>query len=138
MEISDHSLIYICRKISIPKEQTKLIETREFKNFNTIGFQNNLREAFSNFEHYTNPNKAWHKWKETFLQIADHHAPLRLSKVKSEYKPWLTNEIKNISHRRDFLKKKAVSLNSSAYHEAYKQCTNLETSTNSKLKARKS
>jgi hypothetical protein len=53
--------------------------------------------------------------ERVFLQIADKHAPLRLRKVKSEYTPWLTNEIKNMSYRRDFLKKKAVSLNSPAY-----------------------
>ena len=90
--ISDHNLIYICRKIGIPRGNPKLIETRQFKHFNTIEFQNNLREAFSNFDHHTDPNIAWHEWKEIFLHIADHHAALRLRKVKSEYKPWLTNE----------------------------------------------
>ena len=124
LEISDHDLIYLCRKIGIPKGNPKLIETRQFKHFNTIEFQNNLREAFSNFGHHTDPNIAWHEWKEIFLHIADHHAPLRVRKVKSEYKPWLTNEIKNLSYRRDYLKKKAVSLNSPAYHQAYKKCRN--------------
>ena len=122
--ISDHSLVYICRKISIPKGKPKLIEARQFKHFNLTAFQNNLREAFSNSDHYTNPNLAWHKWKETFLEIADKHAPLRLRKVKNEYTPWLTNEIKNMSYHRDYLKRKAVSLNSPAYHIAYKKCRN--------------
>jgi hypothetical protein len=44
--ISDHSLVYICRKISIPKGKPKLIETRQFRHFNSTDFQNNLREAF--------------------------------------------------------------------------------------------
>jgi hypothetical protein len=61
--ISDHSLVYICRKISIPKGKPKLIETRKFRHFNPTDFQNNLREAFSNFNHYTDPNLAWHHWK---------------------------------------------------------------------------
>jgi hypothetical protein len=72
--ISDHSLVYICRKISIPKGKPKLIETRQFRHFNPTDFQNNLREAFSNFNHYTDPNLAWHQWKGIFLQIADKHA----------------------------------------------------------------
>ena len=122
--ISNHNLIYIRRKVGIPGGNPKLMEIRQFKHFNTIKFQNNLREAFSNFGHHTDPNIAWHEWKEIFLHIADHHAPLRLRKVKSEYKSWLTNEIKNLSYRRDYLKKKAVSLNSPAYHEAYKKCRN--------------
>ena len=56
LKISDHSLVYICRKISTPKGKPKLIEARQFKHFNSTSFQNNLREAFSNFDHYTNPN----------------------------------------------------------------------------------
>ncbi len=122
--ISDHSLVYICRKISIPKKEPKLTETRQFSHFNSTDFQNNLREAFSNFNHYTDPNLAWHQWKWIFVQIADKHAPLRLRKVKSEYTAWLTNDIKNMSYHRDYLKKKAVSHNSPAYHEAYKKCRN--------------
>jgi hypothetical protein len=122
--ISDHCLVYICRKLSIPKGKPKLIETRQFRHFNSTDFQSNLRQAFSNFNHYTDPNLAWLQWKEVFLQIADQHAPLRLRKVKSEYTPWLTNEIKNMSYHRDYLKKKAVSLNSPAYHIAYKKCRN--------------
>ena len=73
-------------------------------------------EKHSNFNHYTDPNLAWHYWKGIFLQIADKHAPLRLRKVKSEYTPWLTNEIKNTSYHRDFLKKKAVSLQRTTKH----------------------
>ena len=56
--ISDPSLVYICRKISIPKANPKLIETRQFSHFNSTEFQSNLREAFCNFNHYTDPNLA--------------------------------------------------------------------------------
>ena len=87
-------------------------------------FRNDLREAFCNFDHRTDPSLAWLNWKEMFLQIVDKHAPLLLRKVESEYTPWLTNEIKNMSYHRDYLKKKAVSLNSPAYHNANKKCRN--------------
>lgn len=96
--ISDHSLVYLCRKISIPKGNPKLIETREFKNFNSTEFQNNLSDAFSDFGEYADVNVAWYNWKEIFLQIADQHAPLRQRKVKNKYRPWLTNEIKKLSY----------------------------------------
>ena len=32
--ISDHSLVYLCRKIGIPKEPTKIVFSRQFKNYN--------------------------------------------------------------------------------------------------------
>lgn len=123
--ISDHSLVYICRKISIPREKPKIVETRQFKNFNITQFQHDLREALNTLhDSYTDPNTAFHDWKEIFLEIADFHAPIRRKKVKSEYNPWLTNEIKSMSYRRDYLKKKAVSLNSTPFYESYKRCRN--------------
>ena len=122
--ISDHSLVYICRKIGILKKSPKLVETRQFKHFNALRFQNDLSKAFSAFSNFNDVNKAWETWKEIFLDIANQHAPLRLRRVKSEYSPWMNNEIKKLSHHRDYLKKKAVRLKSSYYFEAYKQCKN--------------
>ena len=124
VDISDHSLVYICRKIGILKNSSKLVEIRQFKHFNALRFQNDLSKAFSAFSNFNDVNKAWETWKEIFLDIANQHAPLRLRRVKSEYSPWMNNEIKKLSHHRDYLKKKAVRLNSSYYFEAYKQCKN--------------
>jgi hypothetical protein len=47
--ISDHSLVYACRKIGIIKENRKLVETRQFKHFNALS-------AFTNFN---DVNYAW-------------------------------------------------------------------------------
>ena len=58
--ISDHSLVHICRKISISKGNPKLIETRQCRHFhNSTEFQSNLRETFCNFNNNTDPNLAW-------------------------------------------------------------------------------
>ena len=122
--ISDHSLVYKCHKIACQKETPKLIETRQFKHFNALRFQSELSEAFSHFPTFNDPNKAWETWKEISLEITNKHAPLRQKRVKSEYCGWMTNEIKKQSYHRDYLKKKAISLNSVNYFQAYKQCKN--------------
>ena len=58
--ISDHSLVYVCRKVSIPREKPKIVETRQFKNFNTGNFQQDLRQAFGSVHLYncTDPDAA--------------------------------------------------------------------------------
>ena len=38
-----HMLVYICRKIACQKKSPKLIETRQFKHFNALRFQSELR-----------------------------------------------------------------------------------------------
>jgi hypothetical protein len=63
-------------------------------------------------------------FKTKFFSIADKHAPIKQRRVKSEYKPWLTNEIKQLSYHRDYLKRQAIRLKSAYYDTAYKKCKN--------------
>ena len=122
--ISDHNLVYICRKVGIPKRKPKTIETRQYHKLNTAKFQNDLKQAFSQFQGYSDPNTALQEWNKIFLLIADTNAPLRARKVRSDRQPWMTNEIKKLSFHRDYLKKKAVMSKSPAYHNSYKRCRN--------------
>ena len=122
--ISDHNLVYISRKIGIPKRKPRIIETRQFNKLKVDEFQNDLRQAFIHFKDYTDPNIALHDWNAIFLQIADIHAPPRSKKVKGARQPWMTDEIKKLSFHRDYLKKKAVKLNSPAFYNSYKKCRN--------------
>ena len=122
--ISDHNLVYISRKVGIPKGKPRIIETRQFNKLKVDEFQNDLRQAFIHFKDYTDPNIALHDWNAIFLQIADIHAPPRSKKVKGARQPWMTDEIKKLSFHRDYLKKKAVKLNSPAFYNSYKKCRN--------------
>ena len=124
LSISDHSLVYICRKIGIPNNTFKVLETRHYDNFNTREFQFDLSQAFRYFSYDLDPNFAWCEWKEIFLQIADTHAPCKSKKVRNKRCPWLNNDIKKLSYHRDYLKKKAIQFNSPTYHQAYKKCRN--------------
>ena len=50
--------------------------------------------------------------------------PIRQRRVKSEYKPSPTNEIKQMSYHRYYLKKISIKLRSTKYDKAYKRCKN--------------
>ena len=119
--ISDHSLVYLCRKLSIPKAPPKTVLIRHYKNYDVNKFNNDLREIFSlplDPAILNDPNALWNDFKTKFLSVADKHAPIRQRRVRSEYKPWLTNEIKQMSYHRDYLKKKSIKLRSTNYDEA--------------------
>ena len=70
------------------------------------------------------PNEMWNKWKRIFLTVADKHAPPITRRVRSEYALWITNEIKNMIHRRDFLKRKAVKTGSQQFHDPFTKVRN--------------
>ena len=45
LSISDHNLIYAVRKIGLPREQPKFIQSRNFKHFNEDNFLTDLKNA---------------------------------------------------------------------------------------------
>ena len=125
--ISDHSLIYIQRKISIPRNDPKVIKTRQFKHYSVNNFKSDIFIYLHNgifWDTMLDPNIMWKKWKTIFLSIADFHAPETTKKVRSEYAPWITNNIREVMKQRDFLKKKAVKTGSKQFHDAYKRTRN--------------
>ena len=123
--ISDHNLVYICRKISLPKELPKIVLSRQYKRYNVNAFNHDLNEIFNSYPNASNdPNELWSDFKTKFLTIADKHAPIKQRRVKSEFKPWITNEIRRLSYHRDYLKRQAIRLRSVYYETAYKKCKN--------------
>ena len=56
----------------------------------------------------SDPNEMWESWKNIFNMVLEKHAPTRIRKVRSEYAPWLTSNIKKSMYHRDYLKKMAV------------------------------
>ena len=125
--ISDHSLVYICRKISILKEPPKIVFSRQFENYSSYQFKEELRLSFytSRYSTSNDPNVLWNEFKSNFLAVAEKHAPIRQRRVKREHKPWLTKEIKRLMYHRDYLKRQSVRFTSSNYNEAYKRCKNI-------------
>jgi hypothetical protein len=42
-------------------------------------------------------------------------------RVRSQYAPWITNNIRQVMRQRDYLKKKAVKTGSKQFHDAYRR-----------------
>ncbi len=92
LAISDHNLVYICREVRVPKEPPKIIYCQQFKNFSVNEFRTDLRNIFAPNIFTDDPNNMWHDWKNRFLHVAEKHAPTRQRRVKSDYKPRLTEK----------------------------------------------
>ena len=94
--------------------------SRQFKNYNSYQFKEELRYYISSYLTSNDPNVLWNEFKNNFLTVADKHAPVRQRKIKREHKPWLTKEIKQLVYHRDYLKRQSVRCTSSNYNAAYK------------------
>lgn len=114
VSISDHSLIYAYRKLSINGQSKghNTITYRNFRKFNRDSFRNDIvSQDWNRIQNFLNPNDMWSEWKNSFLAIVEMHAPLRTMRVRARSSPWITSELKKQMHDRDILKLKAIKSN---------------------------
>ena len=86
--ISDHSLIYAIYK---HESWSKIIESRQIKNFDCEAFIEDIKEKPFHFASVMDdPNEMWDVWKSLFLEVVNKHAPMKKRKVKSKSSLWIT------------------------------------------------
>ena len=123
--ISDHSLGYAIRKLCIPKGKPKIVEVRQFRNFDPGSFRADLcLVPWLLVKLEDNPDSAWEIWSRLFLEICDSHAPKRKRKIRNNFAPWLTPELKRLMIERDKLKRAAIINKSVTYWAEYKTARN--------------
>ena len=111
--ISDHSLVFAIRKISIVTKQENTPEIRNMKNFDEGKFIEELLKQHWEYVYFfaDYPNAMWEIWKNLFLEVLDKHAPLQQKKIRSKKVPWITSDIKKLMNTRDKFKRKAILTN---------------------------
>ena len=118
--MSDHSLIYVVRKFTLPKLKPNVKEVRDYKHFNAEYFIGDLaRMPWHVINQYNNPNECWRVWKSFFNEILNIHAPFRHKRVKGNSVPWITPEIKCMMRNRDYHKKYAIKHSSQPHWESF-------------------
>ena len=96
--LSNHSLVFAIRKISVVKKQEKKVEIRNMKKFDHQKFVEDLRrQPWENVYFFAeDPNAMWEIWKTLFLEVLDNHAPLQHKKIRTKKVPWITSAIKQL------------------------------------------
>ena len=106
---SDHSLIYVSRKLTCTRSLPRILKSRQYKNFMPADFMNDMALVpWDIIEQIDNPIRAWEVWKQSFLAVANLHAPVKKRRVRNSKAPWLTPEIKRLMWERDKIKRIAT------------------------------
>ena len=94
--ISDHSLIYVYRKLSpaFPSKGHSTISYGNFKNSNRESFRNDIAQQDWTCNGSDDPNVLWADWKTKFLDVVNFHAPLRTRRARIKKAPWINSELK--------------------------------------------
>jgi len=103
----------------------KTVEIRLLKNFNEAAFLRDLRMIdWNRVTRHNNQDEVLDLWKHLLVSVIDKHAPLRTKMIKNKRSPWITNELLCEIHKRDFLKKKAASINDRLIWKQFKDARN--------------
>ena len=126
VSLSDHSLVYAFRKISInsPKGHSTLTY-RKFKNFDSARFCYDIStQDWDQVNNSDDPNVMWDIWKKLFFLCVDKHAPLRTKRIRTSKSPWITPQLKKRMHYKDVLKVKAIRSGNASDWLMFKKCRN--------------
>ena len=109
----DHYLIYGIRKINAwrikkPTIPPKIVEFRNMRKYDKSLFQEDLKQIDwkTILNTYTNdPSGMANTFQEIFSSVLNAHAPIKKQRVKTEFAPWLTPNIRKAMETRDSLKR---------------------------------
>ena len=92
------------------KEKHNHIKFRDYKKFDKSAFLNDVKhsECFASVMIESDMIKGWGNWKEEFLKICDHHAPMVEKRLRNRSSPWITPQIIKMMYQRDYMHRKAV------------------------------
>ena len=78
--ISDHSLVFMTRKVDHDRNCLRTIEMRQFKHFQKNKFLSDFEQMpWSNVDLCSDPNDTlWQEWKQMFVSCMDKHPPRKL------------------------------------------------------------
>ena len=118
--LSDHSLVFCVFKSRVPKVPPRPIEYRSYKHHNKQSFLQDIKDtAWSAVVDDSDINTTVNNWCKHFIDLADQHAPIKNMKVKGIGIPWMTVEISQTMHNRDYHLKKANKTQSKIHWSAY-------------------
>ena len=106
---SDHDLISYVRFAKDPPVPARTIRKRSYKNFKKEKFLADLANVdWSEVYECNDVDLANEIFTRKFRFVLNSNAPWIIFQVRKSFKPWLTNETKELMNKRDELKKEAV------------------------------
>ena len=110
LAISDHSLIYGIFKSGVPKAPPRIVEHRTYKKYNKSAFIKDINQLNWSIIDDMDVDSGVNLWNTLFSKVANSHAPIIKTRIKGIPAPWMTSEISQLMHDRDYHHTKAVKL----------------------------
>ena len=121
LAISDHSLIYGIFKSGVPKAPPRIVEHRTYKKYNKSAFIKDINELSWSIIDDRDVDSGVNLWSTLFSKVANSHAPIKKTRIKGIAAPWMTSELSQLMHDRNYHHTKAVKSNSKYHWARYRK-----------------
>ena len=125
--LSDHYLLYTHMEFEHTKPSVvdhNTVKFRDKKNFDMESFSNDLISCDILNGSQDNDDISWERWKLTYTDICDRHAPMKSLRLKKRSNPWMTHDIIKLMYERDYVHAKATQNNDSKLWQDYRNLRN--------------
>ncbi len=101
--LSDHSMVFVCRKQAKISKEKKSITVRNYRNFDPIKFGNDIVNTdWSNVYNAKNVDEAVLNFNHIFTGIINLHLPYKRIRVRIKSAPWITHEFFSLLNMRKY------------------------------------
>ena len=108
VSLADHEMIYMIRKKTPEKNPALRVTGRSYVNYCKERFQEDLVNCdWSQYNVLEGPNELWKVMKEYIVKSIDKQCPLKTLSVRDNKEPWLTTELIELLHDKDYFRKRA-------------------------------
>ena len=126
---SDHLGVLLTKSSKEVRNFARTTRKRIYKNFDKAAFLNDVQDAktagrFAGVLEADNPDEAFGVFEETFCEILNRHAPLKVMQNRTDYVPYISPELRKHMDERDFLKETAADTGSIDDYDCYKNKRN--------------
>ena len=97
-----HKMAVTVMKTTFPKAEPKVIQYRDYKNFNLQNFRQELRHTIS----LGGLINTYEMFEDIFMRILNNHAPQKSKVLRANDKPFMTKALRKAIMRRSALKNK--------------------------------
>ena len=119
--ISDHDLVIAVLNLKKRRPKPVYISVRSFKNYNKEAFLDDISKVpWLVVDCFDDVDDKLNIFNLLFNQVLDHHAPIKLVKLRSRPNPFVTENIRELMKTRDHWRKLARATNDSAAWSGYK------------------
>ena len=114
--LNNHYIIYTHMEFENTKPSVvdhNTVKCRDMKNFDMESFSNDLISCDILNGSQVSGDVSWERWKLSYTDICDKHAPMKSLRLKKRSNPWMTHHIIKLMYECEHVHAKATQSNDS-------------------------